>query len=143
MALVPRQLEILEAKSKQVPSFRIDLHFRQRERFAAELCFHLFQVIPVNVHITKSVNEVTRLQAHDLCDHHGEQGIRGDVKRYAKENVGAALIHLAAKFAVNYVELEHRVARRQCLQAHRGIFLRTARFIRQQGRVPGRNDVAA
>ena len=48
-----------------------------------------------------------------MCDHHGQERVRGDVERYAKEDIGAALVELAAEFSVGHVELEERMARRE------------------------------
>ena len=63
--------------------------------------------------IAKRMDKLTGFQAAYLRHHHGQQCVAGDVKRYAKENIGAALVKLAGQFAVGNVKLKQCVARRQ------------------------------
>src|SRR5207247_3584775 len=79
-----------------------------------ELQLCLFKMIGIEVQVTKSVNERARLQIANLRDHQRQQRIRRNVERHAEKQIGAALIKLAAQFAVLREELEQRVARRQC-----------------------------
>ena len=64
-------------------------------RLAGELQAHLVEVVAVDVCVAQRVDEFTRLQAGNLGDHQGEQGVRGDVERNAQEHVGRALVQLA------------------------------------------------
>ena len=43
MALVPLQVEALVAEAEQIPPVRVDLHDRQRKRFARQLGFDLLE----------------------------------------------------------------------------------------------------
>ena len=63
--------------------------------------------------VAEGVDEFLGLQSADLCDHHGEQGVGGDVEGDAEEEIRAALVELAAEFAVGHVELDEGVARGQ------------------------------
>jgi len=65
------------------------------------------------VGVAERVDEFAGLEAGDLCDHHGEQGVGGDVEGDTEEDVGAALIKLAGEFAVGDVELKEGVTGRQ------------------------------
>ena len=80
--------------------------------------------------VAERVDELARLQAADLRDHHREQRVGGDVERHAEKDVGAALVELARQLALRDVELEERVARRE-------------RHLRDVGDIPGRDDQAA
>ena len=67
-------------------------------------------MVGVKMQITEGVNKFQRLQVANLRNHHGEQGVRGDVERHAEKEVGAALIQLAAQTAILDMELEQHVA---------------------------------
>ena len=75
------------------------------------------------------MHKITGLQAADLRQHQRQQRIAGDVERHAEENIGAALIQLAAEFAVGHIKLKKRVARRQ-------------RHLVEFGHIPRRHDDA-
>ena len=80
--------------------------------------------------VAERMHEVARLQAADLGNHHRKQGVRRDVERHTQEDVGTALVKLAAETALGHVELEKRVTGRQSHPV-------------DLGRVPGRDDEAA
>ena len=80
--------------------------------------------------IAEGVHEIAGFEAAYLRHHQREQGIGGDVERYAEENVGAALVELAGQFAVRDVELEERMAGCE-------------RHLVELADVPGRDDQAA
>ena len=64
--------------------------------------------------VTKRVHEVSGFESGHLREHVREKGVAGDVERHAEEEVGAALIKLAAQSSVGRnVELKKRVAGRQ------------------------------
>ena len=82
-------------------------------------------------------NEVAQVQVALLRHHVGEQGVAGDVERHAQENVGAALVKLAAQAAFatrgcggGDVKLE------KCVAGHE-------RHLVEFGHVPGADDDAA
>jgi hypothetical protein len=75
-------------------------------------------------------DELAGLEARLLRDHHREHRVARDVERHAEEEVGTALVQLAAEPPVGDVELEHRVTRRQ-------------RHVVDLGRVPRGDDHAA
>ena len=59
------------------------------------------------------MDEVAGFEPRDLRHHLQQQGIGGDVERYAKEDVGTALVELQAQAAVGNVELEEGMTRRK------------------------------
>ncbi len=71
-------------------------------------------MVRVQVQVAERVDEVARLESGDLGNHEGQQGVTGDVEGDTEEEIGAALVELAAQFAFGHVKLEKRVARRQC-----------------------------
>jgi len=79
----------------------------------SELLPHLLLVVRVDVRVAEGVHEVADLEARDLGHHVGEQRVAGDVEGHAQEEVGAALVELAAQPPLGHVELEEQVARRQ------------------------------
>ena len=80
--------------------------------------------------VAQRVDEVARFQARHLCHHLQQQGIRGDVERYAQKSVRTALVQLQAQPSVSHIELEEGVAGRQV-------------HIVQIAHVPGAHDDAA
>ena len=66
LRIVTLQLEIIEAERKQVLYLGIDLHSRQRARFALQLGSGLLQVIGIEMGIAQGMDELTRLQITDL-----------------------------------------------------------------------------
>lgn len=111
--IVVLQGEVLVLEAVDVLHGGIDLHYRQRARLAAQLEFGLLQVVRVKVQVAESVDELAGLQVADLGDHHGEQGVAGDVEGHAEEQVSATLVELAGEPALIHEELKHEVAGRQ------------------------------
>src|ERR1041384_7448899 len=68
-------------------------------------------MVGVKMQVAESVDKCARLQAADLGDHEREQGIGSDVERHAQEQVGTALVKLAAQLSFLHEELEQSVAR--------------------------------
>jgi hypothetical protein len=113
MGIVANQFKILELEFVDFFHRRIQFHLRQRTRLARELQLRLLDVVLVEMQIAEGVDEIAGLQAADLRDHQREQRVTRDVERHAQENIRAALVKLAAEFAIAHVKLEQRVARRQ------------------------------
>ena len=61
MRVVIDQLEILAAEGKKVLDVRIDAHRRQSAGLPGQLLVRLINMIQVQVHVPKSVDEITRL----------------------------------------------------------------------------------
>lgn len=108
----------------------IEQHPREGTRFASELEAGLIEVVHVEVEIAEGVDEFLGFQSADLRDHHGEQGVGGDVEGDAEEEIRTALVELAAEFAVRDVELDEGMARRE-------------RHPVDFAGIPGADDVAA
>src|ERR1044071_2396514 len=108
--IIADQFEILVFEFVNVFHRGVELHLRQRTRFARELQLRLFQVIGVEVKIAKGVHEGAGFQLADLGDHQRQQRVGGDVERHPEEQVGAALIELAAQSAVLHEKLEQGMA---------------------------------
>ena len=89
------EFEILVLEIEDALHIRIYLHLRELARLAGELQGHLLEVICINMGITGSVNEFSRLQTAYLCDHHGQESIGSDIERHTEEHIRTALIKLA------------------------------------------------
>jgi hypothetical protein len=70
---------------------------RRRQRRARQLLARLLEVVRVQVQVAEGVHEVAHAQAGDLRDHVREQRVAGDVEGHAEEDVGRALVQLAAQ----------------------------------------------
>ena len=70
----------------------IDVHPWQPARGTRQLLLDLFKVVGIYVRVAKGVDKISRTQAGDLCHHLQQQGIRCNVERHAKENVGTTLV---------------------------------------------------
>ena len=88
----------------------VDTHPRQGARLTGELQAGLLQMVEVEVSIACGVDEVAGTESCDLCHHHKQETVGGDVEGYAEEGVCTALVELEAESAVGYVELEQDVA---------------------------------
>ena len=63
--------------------------------------------------VAGGVDELSGLEAADLREHHREQCVGGDVEGHSEEDVGRALVELAAELAAGHIELEEAVAGRE------------------------------
>jgi hypothetical protein len=70
-------------------------------------------VIIVDVGIAQRVDKVAIAESAGLGYHHGEEGIRCNIEWHAQEDVGRALIELAAEATVGHIELEENMAWRE------------------------------
>ena len=86
-------------------------------------------MVRVDVAVAAGPDEVAEAEVAAVRDHLREQRVARDVERHAEEQVGRALVELAAQLAVGHVELEQRVAGHQ-------------RHLRQVGHVPSADDQA-
>src|SRR5579859_5892864 len=97
MGLVIFKGEVLEPELEDILHRGIEFHRGQGIRAAGELQPCLFEMIAIQVHIAKGVDEFSGLESADLGDHQGQQGIGRDVEGYPEEDIGAALIELATE----------------------------------------------
>lgn len=130
VGVVVFEREVLVLELEDVLHLWVDAHSWQLARLAAELQMHLVEVVEVDVRVASRVDEIAWLEAADLCHHHTEQGVGGDIERYAKEAVGTALVELQREFSIGNIELEEGVAGRQV-------------HVLQVGDVPSRDDDTA
>ena len=92
MAFVIDDFEILEAVIENVLRLPLDQQPGQRMGRSAQLLVCLVKVIQIQVAVTAGLDEIANLEPGLLCNHVGQQGIRGDVERHAEKNIRAALI---------------------------------------------------
>lgn len=71
------------------------------------------EMIEIDMHVAKGMDEFTWLQAAHLCHHHAEQGVGGDIEWDAEKAVGTSLVELQRKATVSHIKLKHGVARRE------------------------------
>ncbi len=110
MRVVADEFEVLEFEIVDVADGGIDFHPRKRARLTGELKLGLLDVILIQVQIAEGVDEGARLEITHLRHHHGEERIGGDVEGNTKEQIGTALVKLAAQLAILNEELKERVA---------------------------------
>ena len=97
VCLVVDQFKIFKFKIENTLYLRIDLHLRQRKRFARQLKFYLLQMVVVDVRIPEGVDKISGLKSGYLSDHQRKQGIGGNVKWHPQEDICTALIELTGK----------------------------------------------
>jgi len=56
-------------------------------------------MVIVKMDISKAMDEITRCEVTNLCNHHREQSIRSYVERNTQENIRTALVKLAGEFS--------------------------------------------
>lgn len=103
------QTEVFVLELEYIFHFGVDVHLRQVSRFPFQLQFHLFEVVRVDVCVSKSVYEVSGFQSRHLCHHHEQQGVGCDVEGDSEEAVCAPLVELQAQSSVSHIELEEGV----------------------------------
>jgi hypothetical protein len=130
MGIVPFQREVFVAEGVDFFDRWVQLHHGQGAALAGELELGLLEVVLVEVEVAEGVDEFAGLEVADLGGHHGEQGVAGDVEGHAEEEIGAALVQLAAQLAAIDKELKQAVA------GWKGHLLDVRH-------VPGTDDVAA
>ena len=69
----------------------------------------------VDVGVAHCMHEFASVEAADLREHAGEEGVGGYVEWNSETHIGRALVELAGESVhIVYVELAEQVARRQC-----------------------------
>ena len=91
----------------------IQLHPRERPELAGELLARLVEMVLVKVQVAEGVDEFAGRRSQTCATIIVSERIGGDVERHAEEQVGAALVKLAAQLAVADVKLEEHMAGRQ------------------------------
>ena len=76
--------DVLEVERVELGHRRVEPQRRQRPRLAGQLQPGLVEVVAVEVRVAERVHEVADLEAGDLGDHVGQQGVRRDVERHAR-----------------------------------------------------------
>lgn len=110
MRIVTFDLKVFSLEVIDFLNFSKDFEFRERPWFPLKLYFQRLNVIQVNVGISQRVYEVTWLQACDVCDHVGEQGVAGDVEGHTQSHVSRPLVQLAGQLPIYHVELAKGMA---------------------------------
>ncbi len=117
VGVVVFEIEVFEGEGVDVADGGVDGEGGEGAGVAGELEAGLVEVIGVEVEVAEGVDEVARFVVEGLGDHHGEEGVGGDVEGDAEEEVGAALVELAGEagalavlFGLVDVELEEEVA---------------------------------
>ena len=113
VALIVFEMEILDAEVTDVLDLWVKHHLRQWQRLARELELDLIEMVEIDVGVTESMDKRARLKACDLCHHHDQKRVRGDVERHSEESVSTALVKLERELAVGNIELEETVAGRK------------------------------
>ena len=134
--IVVVETEVIETEAVDFSDFRVDPEFRQWPRFTGELEAGLFEVVGVEVDVTKGVNKVAWFVVADVGHHGGKQCVGGDVERNSEEEVGATLVELAREAGATAIDRFMDVKLEEQMAGGQGHFGDLAD-------VPCRNDVAA
>ena len=112
MRRVAFEFEVAVLEREDIRALWIDQHLRRRVRRSRQLRTGLVEMIVVEVRVAEGVDELAGLKAGYLRHHLREQRVARDVERDTEEDVGAALVELAAQLSVSDEELEEAMARR-------------------------------
>src|SRR5262249_42715492 len=97
MVLVADDLEVLVVVVEERRRPPAQDEARIRERVALELRLDLLAMIVVDVAVAAGPDEVAHVEVALLGEHVREERVARDVERNAEEDVGAALVELAAQ----------------------------------------------
>ena len=87
MGIVADELEVLVLEIEERLDIGVDLHCGQGTGLTGQLELRLFDVVQIEMGITRGVDEVACLKACDLCHHLQQKGVGGDVEGYTQERV--------------------------------------------------------
>jgi len=107
--LIVQHFEVFKFVVEDGVRLALDVERGVGKWLAAQLRFHLFEVVVVDMAVAARPDEVAHFQIALLRQHVGQQRVACNVEGYAQKDVGAALVKLAAEFAVGHVELEEGV----------------------------------
>lgn len=113
MWIIPFEDKIFIFERKQIFYFGIQLHGRERSHISRELFTNLIKMIGINMCISEHMDEFTWFETNHLCNHHCQECIRGDIKRYSEECIGTPLVHLTRELSIGHIELVHHMTRRK------------------------------
>jgi len=77
-------------------------------------------MVSIHMRVAELDDELVCVRVRDMCDHMGEESIRGDVERDPQAKVCGTLVHEAGEFGFRggfggwrkvHIELAHHVAR--------------------------------
>ena len=87
MEIVVDQFKVLVLEIEEALDIGIEFHLRQGTGLTGQLELRLFDVVQIEMGITRGVDEVACLKACDLCHHLQQKGVGGDVEGYTQERV--------------------------------------------------------
>jgi hypothetical protein len=93
--VVTVQMNIIESKSEEVIDGGVKDYGWERPGRSGKLYPGLVEVVEIQMGIAKRMDKFPWPQPTGLCDHHGEQGIRRNIKWNTEEYIGRALVKLA------------------------------------------------
>ena len=117
--MIVGEFKIFIFKVENVFHLRIDVHLRQRTWLTAQLQLSLFQVVEVEMCVTRGMDELAWLKSSNLGHHHCQQGVAGYIEWDTKKGIGRALIKLKRELSVGHIELEQTVTFQEGLRHSR------------------------
>ncbi len=111
--IVIDQFKVFILEIEYVLYIRIYFHLWKCPRLTAQLEFHLFQVVQIDMCISQGMYKISGFQSRNLGYHLQEQCIRCDIERYSQKNIRAALVKLQTESSVGYIKLKECMSRRQ------------------------------
>ena len=100
---------------KRVKTGHRIIYFDYGEGFwlALQLLPYRRLMVLIEMHIAKSVHELSDLAPKNLCNNMREQSVARDVERNSKKDIRTSLIELKRDFLMFYIHLIHVVAYRK------------------------------
>ena len=87
VGIVTNEFEVLVLEIEEALDVGVEFHLGQGTRLTGQLELRLLDVVQIEMGVACGVDEVTGLITCDLSHHLQEEGVRGNVERYAEEGV--------------------------------------------------------
>ncbi len=94
VAFVTHEFEVFVLEVEDVRDSWVEFHVGQWKRVSRQLFPHLVEMVVVDVATTAIPNELTGFETRDMCDHHRQQRITGDVERHTEEGIGTHYVQI-------------------------------------------------
>merc|ERR550519_360284 len=113
MRFVTDHFKVINTEILDVVHFSFDDYLWPGFWFSLELSFERLHVVEINMGVPESVDKVSGSEITDVSDHHGEEGVAGDVEGNPQAQVCRPLVELAGQLPVSNIELDQAVTGRQ------------------------------
>lgn len=113
IGIIAIKLEIIDDEGIYILRPILNRQYGEGTGRAGQLLLEGFDMVQVDMGISKHMNKFTGLEMTNVGDHTREQGVRRNVEWNSQSQITGALIHDATQLAIGHIELAEHVAGRQ------------------------------